>query len=102
MQIHIEAQHEDRIAIRLADGIRVDALLTRETSVWYLRYVDPHGAAHVVELSPRRTSWATVLRIALKYCEERLLAWAGEVGPGTDDLRPLAFSRGPDRKRLPG
>jgi hypothetical protein len=82
MQIHIEAQHEDRIAIRLADGIRVDALLTRETSVWSLRYVDPHGAAHVVELSPRRTSWATVLRIALKYCEERLSAWAGEAGPG--------------------
>ena len=80
MQIHIEAQHEDRIAIRLVDGVRVDALLTREMRTWNLRYVDPHGAAHVVELSPRRRSWATVLRVALKYCEERLSAWAGEAG----------------------
>jgi hypothetical protein len=82
MQFHIEAQHKDRIAIRLADGVRVDALLTREMTAWNLRYVDPHGAAHVVELSPRRTSWATVLRLALKYCEERLSAWAREGGPG--------------------
>jgi hypothetical protein len=82
-QIHIEGRHEDRIAIRLEAGeARVDALLTRETKSWNLRYVDPHGTGHEVELSLRRMPWQTALRIALKYCEERLSAWSGKPGPG--------------------
>ena len=80
--IHVEAKHEDRIAIRLeANEVRVDALLTREMRCWHLRYVDPHGATHEVELSHRRTPWPTVLRTALKYCEERLSARTGKFGP---------------------
>jgi hypothetical protein len=72
-RIHIEAQHEDRIAIRLeTDEARVDALLTRETSGWTLRYLDQHGTRHEVDLSFRRMPWPTALRLALKYCEERL------------------------------
>ncbi len=51
VHIHIEAKHEDRIAIRLeADEVRVDAQLTRETRGWKLRYLDLHGAR-----SPSRT-----------------------------------------------
>ena len=81
--IHIEARHEDRIAIRLeATEARVDALLTRETKGWNLRYVDLHGASHEVDLSLRRVPWHTALRIALKYCEERLSARAAKSGPG--------------------
>ncbi len=74
MHIHIEAQHEDRIAIRLeADEVRVDALLTRATRGWKLHYLDPHGASHEVDLSFRSMPWQTALRLALRYCEERLV-----------------------------
>ena len=63
--LHIEATREDRIAIRLeANEVRVDALLTRETSRWTLRYRDPLGASHEVDLSPRRMPWSTALRLA--------------------------------------
>ncbi len=83
MHIHIEAKHEDRIAIRLeADEVRVDALLTRETRGWKLRYLDLHGARHEVDLSRPRIPWQTALRIALKYCEERLSTSAGKSGLG--------------------
>ena len=79
MHIHIEAKHEDRIAIRLeADEVRVDALLTREARGWNLRYLDPHGASHEVDLSLRRMPWQTALRVAL--CEERLWTSAGKSG----------------------
>jgi hypothetical protein len=76
------AQHEDRIAIRLeTDEVRVDALLTRETSGWRLRYLD-HGGSREVDLSVRRMPWPTALRLALKYCDERLSARAvGKVQP---------------------
>ena len=83
VHIHIEAKHEDRIAIRLeADEVRVDALLTRETRGWKLRYLDAHGASHEVDLSLRSMPWQTALRIALRYCEERLWASGGKSGPG--------------------
>ncbi len=83
VHIHIEAKHEDRIAIRLeADEVRVDALLTRETRGWNLRYLDPHGASHEVDLSLRPIPWQTALRIALGYCEERLATRVANSGPG--------------------
>ena len=76
MHIHVEARHEDRIAIRLeANEVRVDALLTRETRGWNLRYLDPHGTGHTVSLSLRRIPWQTALRIALKYCEVVPSGW---------------------------
>ena len=81
--LHIEATREDRIAIRLeANEVRVDALLTRETSRWTLRYRDPLGASHEVDLSPRRMPWPTALRLALKYCDERLSSSRGELRSG--------------------
>ncbi len=83
MHIHIEARHEDRIAIRLeANEVRVDALLTRETRGWNLRYIDLHGASHEVDFSLRRVPWQTALRMALTYCEERLSASAEKSGLG--------------------
>ena len=80
VQIHIEAKHEDRIAIRLEmDEARVDALLTREPNGWILRYLDQQGASREVDLSFRRMSWTTALRLALKYCDERLSTRVGNV-----------------------
>jgi hypothetical protein len=80
VRIHIEAKQEDRIAIRLeTDEVRLDALLTRESSGWKLRYLD-HGARREVDLSVRRMPWPTALRFALRYCDERLSARAGTSG----------------------
>ena len=83
VHIHIEAKHEDRIAIRLeADEVRVDALLTRETRGWKQRYLDLRGASHEADLLLRRMAWQTAVRIALGYCEERLWTSAGKSGLG--------------------